>query len=76
MLARWRLLCCAHPQDNAVKIELVVSTLKTPCADTEVVTQAVQLPHLAPSTPVQGGHQVPGDRIVADFGRGDPIGCV
>ncbi|MGH3823086.1 MAG: hypothetical protein ACRDRA_09685 [Pseudonocardiaceae bacterium] len=34
----------------------------TPLWDAEAVAQAVQFPHLAPRTPVQNAHQVPGDR--------------
>ena len=67
---------CAHPQHYAVKIELVVHTPLTVAADTEAVTQAVQLPRPAPSPPVQDAHQVPGDRIIAESGRRDPVGGV
>ena len=76
MLALWRLLWCVHPQDNAAKIDLVVHTPWTLAADTEAVTEAVELPHSAPRTPVQGQHQVSGYRIVTDSGGSDPVGGV
>lgn len=66
MLALRRLLCCVHPEDNAVKLELVVSTVETLRAHTEAVAQAVQLPHPTWRPAVQREHQVPGDRVVTD----------
>jgi hypothetical protein len=50
--------------------------LWTLTANPQAVTQAVQLPDLPPSPPVQGDHQIPGDRVATDSGRRDPIGCV
>jgi hypothetical protein len=59
-----------------VKIELVLHTPWTLAADTEAVTQAVQLPHPAPGSPVQGEYQVSGQRVAADALRCDAVGCV
>jgi hypothetical protein len=73
MLAFWRLLCCAHPQDNAAKISLVLHTPWTLAADTEAVTQAVQLPHPSPGTPIQREYQISGHGVGPDVLRRHPV---
>lgn len=40
------------------------------------MTQAVQFPDPAPGTSVQGHHEIPGDGVIADPGRGDPVSSV
>jgi len=65
-----------HQQTMRRDRPLVVHTPWTLTANPQAVTQAVPLPHLPPSPLVQGEHQIPGDRVVTDSGRRDPIGCV
>jgi hypothetical protein len=55
---------------------LAVHTSWTLVPDSEAITQPVQLPHPPASAPVQGDHEVSGDRIVAHPKRREPVGGV